>query len=93
MTQRDLATALSVTDALLKDATKEDVSEALRIASLMIAEHERGHGEIPMERLNKVLNINTIDDDTEDLLIMGLTNLAGLLGTVMRTNIDDEAVH
>ena len=93
MTQRDLATALSVTDALLKDASKEDLAEALRIASLMIAEHERDHGQIPMERLNEVLNAETIDDEATDLLILGLTNLAGLLGTVMHTNIDDEAVH
>ena len=46
-----------------------------------------------MEKLNEVLNAETIDDEATDLLILGLTNLAGLLGTVMHTNIDDEAVH
>ncbi|MBT4035587.1 MAG: hypothetical protein HOE61_12640 [Candidatus Marinimicrobia bacterium] len=92
-TNKDLATALSVTDSLLSTASMGDTVEALRIACLMLAEHQRTQGEIPMERIFTALETEEIDEDTEELLLMGFQNLAGVLGSVMHGNIDNSPVH
>ena len=93
MSTKDLATALSVTDSLLSTATMNEVVEGLRIAWLMIAQHEQHHGEIPMDKILEVLQTDEIDEETAGLLIKGFKNLVGVLGTVMEVERDEGVVH
>ena len=89
MSDDQLVTALSVTDALMKEASKEQLAEALRIVSLMVAEHERVHGKIPMDRLMNQQTTDYLDPDTEESIVNGFIVLTGALGSVMHTNIND----
>jgi len=93
MSDDQLVTALSVTDALLKEASKEQLAEALRIVSLMVAEHERVHGKIPMDRLMNQQTTDYLDPDTEESIVNGLFVLTGVLGSAMHTNINDWNEH
>ena len=89
MSDDKLVTALSVTDALLKEANNEQLAEALRMVSLMVAEHERVHGKIPMDRLLNKQTTDYLDPDVEDSIVNGLTILAGALGSVTHTSLND----
>jgi hypothetical protein len=93
MSTKELATAVSVTDALLSSATKEELVEALRISSLMNAVHEQNHGEVTFEKIFEVMQTEEIDEQVEELLIKGFQNLAGVLGTVFEIERDEGAVH
>jgi hypothetical protein len=90
---KELATALSATDALLSTATMDDVVEALRITTLMLAVHEQDHGEVPIEKIFDVLQTDELDEETADLLVKGFQNLAGVLGSVIEVERDEGVVH
>ena len=93
MSMKELATALSATDALLSTATMDDIVEALRIATLMLAVHEQDHGEVPIEKIFDVLQTDELDEETADLLVKGFQNLAGVLGSVIEVERDEGVVH
>ncbi|HIJ28841.1 MAG TPA: hypothetical protein HPP91_09970 [Gammaproteobacteria bacterium] len=93
MSMKELATALSATDALLSTATMDDVVEALRITTLMLAVHEQDHGEVPIEKIFDVLQTDELDEETADLLVKGFQNLAGVLGSVIEVERDEGVVH
>ncbi|MBT4329501.1 MAG: hypothetical protein HOL17_14855 [Gammaproteobacteria bacterium] len=95
MSTQDLATALSTTNAILKAANREELEEALRIASLIIAEHDRLHGSIALERIYAAMHTDKVDEETERMLITGFEYLAGILGNAMQIQAGsgDEVVH
>ncbi|MBT7081971.1 MAG: hypothetical protein HN929_11020 [Chloroflexi bacterium] len=93
MSMKELATALSATDALLSTATMDDIVEALRITTLMLAVHEQDHGEVPIEKIFDVLQTDELDEETADLLVKGFQNLAGVLGSVIEVERDEGVVH
>ena len=93
MSTKELATALSVTDALLSTATMNEVVEALRITCLMIAQHEENHSEVPMDRIFEVFQTEEFDEETERLLLKSFQNLVGVLGTVMEIESEETPVH
>ena len=71
----------------------DDLVEALRIASLMLAVHEQSHGEVPMEKVFEVLQTEEIDEEMEELLTKGFQNLVGILGTVTEIMAEESPIH
>lgn len=93
MSNKDLATAVSVSDALLGTATMTDVVEALRIACLALAVHEQDHGEVSIDKIFEVMQTEDIDEEMEELLTKGFQNLVGILGTVHEIMAEESPIH
>lgn len=57
-----------LTDAVIANATKEELAECARLLALNVAHYRQKHGELPLEEQNKLLNTAEVDAETAELL-------------------------
>lgn len=70
-------------DALIANASKEQLAESARLLALNLAHFQRLYGEAPLGDTLAVLGASEPNDDQAELLRDGMEILVGLLGSVM----------
>lgn len=70
-------------DALIENASKEQLAECARLLALNLAHYQGKYGEIPLEDILAVLGATEPNDEQAALLRDGMEILAGLLGNVL----------
>ena len=80
-------------DALLEQATREQLIEALKMLSLNFGYLVQRHGDVPQADLVRMTTAETLTDETRALVIAGMGNLIGVLGHVMAIGDDNETRH
>ena len=70
-------------DALIENASKEQLAECARLLALNLAHYQGRFGEIPLEDTLAVLDATEPNDEQEVLLRDGMEILVGLLGGVL----------
>lgn len=84
---------IQVADALLEQATREQLIEALKLLSLNFGYLVQRHGDVPQDVLMAMTTEAPLTDDTRELVIIGMRHLLGLLGLVMDFGDEDETRH
>lgn len=69
-------------DRLIEKATKEQLAECARLLALKVAHYQGKFGEVPLEETLAMLDAEEPSDEQAQLLIIGMENLVGVLGTV-----------
>jgi len=70
-------------DALIANASKEQLAESARLLALNLAHVQRLYGEAPLGDTLAVFGASEPNDDQAELLRDGMEILVGLLGSVM----------
>jgi hypothetical protein len=78
----DLVSSIAAVDHLLGLADKEVLQETAQLLALMLAHHERLHGELDMSVLSEPTD-EGLDEDTEDLVVRSMEILAGMLSNAI----------
>jgi hypothetical protein len=83
-----------LSEALIANATKEELAEVARILGMQAAHYARTFGELPVPDMSHLL-ANTVDVESVALLRDGTIALVGLLGMVKgEGGVDiDEPMH
>ncbi len=82
MSKDELLEAIHLSDALIHDASKNDLSEALKILALILEKYHQKCGEIPMGWLHKIKKQERLDDldkKTLNLILQALKRLNRVL--------------
>ena len=82
-----------VTDALLEQASREQLVEALKLLALNMGYLVQRYGDVPQDLLLRMTQAETLTDETRDLVITSMRHLLGLLGSVMAQGVEDETRH
>ena len=82
-----------VTDALLEQASREQLVEALKILALNMGYLVQRYGDVPQDLLLRMTQAETLTDETRELVITSMRHLLGLLGSVMALGDEDETRH
>ena len=80
-------------DALLEQATREQLIAALKMLSLNLGFLAQRHGDVPQADLVRMTTAETLTDETRALVIAGMGNLIGILGHVMAMGDENETRH
>ena len=80
-------------DALLEQATREQLIEALKMLSLNFGYLAQRHGDVPQADLVRMTTAETLTDETLALVMSGMGNLIGILGHVMAIGDENETRH
>jgi hypothetical protein len=78
MASKDLVSSVAAVDQLLQLADKEVLQETAQILAMMVAHHEKLHGELDMSALSAPSD-EGMDEATEKMMIRGMDILAGTL--------------
>ena len=70
-------------DRLIAQSTKEQLAECARLLALNMAHYQIRHGEIPLDATLAMVDAPTPNEEQFKLLVLGMENLVGVLGTVM----------
>jgi len=70
-------------DALIENASKEQLAECARLLALNLAHYQGRFGKIPLEDTLTILDATEPNDEQEVLLRDGMEILVGLLGGVL----------
>jgi len=70
-------------DALIANASKEQLAECARMLALNLAHFQRLYGEVPLEATLAVLDASEPNDEQAVLLRDGMEVLVGVLGGVL----------
>lgn len=70
-------------DALIADASKEQVAECARLLALNLAHYQGLYGEIPLGDTLSAINANEPNEDQVFMLVNGMEILVGVLGGVL----------
>ena len=81
-----------VTDALLEQASREQLVEALKLLALNMGYLVQRYGDVPQDLLLRMTQAE-MTDETRDLVITSMRHLLGLLGSVMAQGVEDETRH
>ena len=82
-----------VADALLEQASREQLVEALKLLALNLGYLVQRHGDVPQDLLLRMTTADTLTEETRDLVITGMRHLLGLLGSVMELGDENETRH
>ncbi|KAA6183720.1 hypothetical protein F2Q65_14875 [Thiohalocapsa marina] len=69
-------------DALIDDATKEQLAEAARLLAVAVGYYERRCGEVQPDLLQKLLRSGDLDEETLSIVTAGMQNLVSALAEV-----------
>lgn len=69
-------------DALIEQATKEQLAECARLLALNVAHYQSRFGEVPLEETLAMLDADAPNEKQATLLAFGMENLVGVLGSV-----------
>ena len=70
-------------DALIENASREQLAECARLLALNLAHYQGLYGEVSLNEVQAVLDANEPNDDQIILLARGMENLVGVLGNVL----------
>ena len=70
-------------DALIENASREQLAECARLLALNLAHYQELYGEVPLNKAQAALDAREPNDDQIILLARGMENLVGLLGNVL----------
>ena len=82
---------LLVATALLEQATRDQLIEALKLISLNYGYLAQHHGDVPQEVLVQMTRAESLTEEAKAMVLTGMRNLAGLMGNVME--LDNETLH
>ena len=87
----DFTAHARLADALIEEATKDQLADVARLLALNIGYYHERYGDVPQEELLKMVRAETLDEDGKRLLLHGMQNLVSVLAEVM--GFDYEEVH
>lgn len=70
-------------DALIKQASKEQLAECARLLALNMAHYQGLYGEVPLGETLAILDAAEPNDEQLELLATGMETLVGVLGNVL----------
>lgn len=70
-------------DALIENASKEQLAECARVLALNLAHYQGSYGEVLLDEVQAALGVSEPNDDQAKLLARGMENFVGVLGTVL----------
>lgn len=70
-------------DALIENASREQLAECARLLALNLAHYQELYGEVPLNEVQAALDVSEPNDDQANLLARGMENLVGVLGNVL----------
>lgn len=70
-------------DALIQQASKEQLAECARLLALNLAHYQGLYGEVPLGDTLAILDAAEPNDEQAMMLETGMESLAGVLGSVM----------
>ncbi|EIC23647.1 hypothetical protein [Thiorhodovibrio frisius] len=90
-----LAASVGYADRQLKQATKEQVTEAINVLAIAVGYHQLRFGEVPEGALAEMLQAGTLDSEQMAMVTAGMQNLAAALAEVLSDtdNTHRPAVH
>lgn len=80
-----------VADALVKQATRDQLVEALKLLAINFGYLTQRHGGVPQDMLLRKTQADTLTAETRKMVIAGLRQLVGLLGHILEE--PDETRH
>ncbi len=66
-------------EKLISDSSKEDLAECARLLAFNLALFKQKYGELPKEAYEKMLTIESIDDETGAVLAHGILEMGVML--------------
>jgi hypothetical protein len=69
-------------DMLIAKASKDQIAECARLLALNLAHYQSKFGDLPLEETLAMIDADVPNDDQAKLLVLGMENLVGVLGTV-----------
>lgn len=72
-----------LSDALIENASREQLAECARLLALNLAHYQGLYGEVPLNEVQAALDVSEPNDDQIILLARGMENLVGVLGNVL----------
>ena len=82
-TAEDVRAYLELADQLIAGASKEDLGEAARLLAMNLAHYRLRYGDLPLENFVDMMQAQTVDAETAELLAAGMEQLVGVLGIIM----------
>ncbi len=79
-----------LSEELIANASKDDLAEVARILALQAAQYARKYGELQLPDLAGLLTATSLDEASLGLLRDGTEALVGVLGLVVRGELDDD---
>ena len=70
-------------DALIENASKEQLAECARLLALNLAHYQGLYGEAPLDEVLAALGVSEPNDDQLKLVTGGMEILVGVLGNVL----------
>jgi hypothetical protein len=70
-------------DALIENASREQLAECARLLALNLAHYQGLYGEVPLDEVQAALDVSEPNDDQVILLARGMENFVGVLGNVL----------
>jgi hypothetical protein len=70
-------------DALIENASKEQLAECSRLLALNLAHYQGLYGEVPLGETLTLLDVSEPNDDQAKLVAGGMEILVGVLGNVL----------
>ncbi|MCI0400759.1 MAG: hypothetical protein L0Z68_05605 [Gammaproteobacteria bacterium] len=69
-------------DELISDSSKDDLAECARLLAFNLALYKQKFGELPKELYEKMLTIESVDDETGAVLASGILEMGIMLAQV-----------
>ena len=70
-------------DALIENASREDLAECARLLALNLAHYRSLYGEVPLNDTLAMLGAAELNDQQLELVADGMETLVGVLGNVL----------
>ena len=84
MTTSDDFTAYArLADQLMSKATKEQLADVARLLALNIGYYHEKYGDVPQKTLVGMVGAETLNDESQRLLLHGMQNLVSALAEAM----------
>ncbi len=87
----DFTACSRLADELIDKTTKQALADVARLLSLIIGWYHEKYGGVPQETLLKMVRVESLNEETQRLLLHGMPSLFPALAEVM--GMDDDLVH
>lgn len=75
---------LTLSEQLVKAASKDEVAECARLLALNLAHYELKFGSLPLDEILAATEAIEPNDEQVELLVRGMENMVGVLGGVIQ---------
>lgn len=86
---QEFITYMQLSDALVAQATKDEIVETARVLAMQAAHYARTFGELPIPDLEHLLDTASVDKESVGLLRDGTAAFVGVLATLTTSPMDD----